>query len=177
MLPTNMKPHVVAVVFNMETPIDGAEQGQMQVCAKVIVDRRVILHHIVTKRAVALGHRLLLPILPYHPGLHGSDFHNGIQFHETIQSNHWLLPYPSAASVGMQFPVPGYLNTLTKYSACTLLRVDNFTPYIPLSVCSLRCAEIALCPMPWLCFCNCTHHALNDLMKKPAPGSEMRDSR
>ena len=55
-LPGNMKPHVVASVFNMETPINGAEQGQMQVHAKVIVDRRVVLHHIVTKQAVALGH-------------------------------------------------------------------------------------------------------------------------
>ena len=54
-LPANVKPHVVAAVFNMETPIDGTEQGQMQVHAKVIVDRRVILHHVVTKRAVALG--------------------------------------------------------------------------------------------------------------------------
>ena len=48
-LPANVKPHVIAAVFNMETPIDGTEQGQMQVCAKVIVYRRVILHHIVAK--------------------------------------------------------------------------------------------------------------------------------
>ena len=49
MLPANVKPHVIAAMFNMETPVDGTEQGQTQVCAKVIVDQRVILHHIVTK--------------------------------------------------------------------------------------------------------------------------------
>ena len=54
MLPANVKPHVIAAVFNMETPVNGTEQGQMQVHVKVIVDRRVILHHIVSKRAVAL---------------------------------------------------------------------------------------------------------------------------
>ena len=27
-LPANVKPHVIAAVLNMETPIDGAEQGQ-----------------------------------------------------------------------------------------------------------------------------------------------------
>ena len=48
-LPGNVKPHVVAAVFNVETPINGAEQGQTQVHAKVIVDRRVVLQHIVTK--------------------------------------------------------------------------------------------------------------------------------
>ena len=30
--------------------------------------------------------------------------------------------------------------------------------------------------MPWLCFSNSSRHVSNDLMKKPAPGSEMRDS-
>ena len=49
MLPANMKPHVVATMFNKETPINGTEQGQTQVHAKVIVYQRVILHHIVTK--------------------------------------------------------------------------------------------------------------------------------
>ena len=48
-LPANVKPHVVAAMFNMETPINGTEQGQTQVHAKVIVDQRVILHHVVTK--------------------------------------------------------------------------------------------------------------------------------
>ena len=37
MLPGDVKPHVIAAVFDCETPIDGAEQGQMQVCANVIV--------------------------------------------------------------------------------------------------------------------------------------------
>ena len=37
-LPANVKPHVIAAMFNMETPIDGAEQGQTKVHAKVIVD-------------------------------------------------------------------------------------------------------------------------------------------
>ena len=37
-LPANVKPHVIAAVFIMETPIDGAEQGQTKVHAKVIVD-------------------------------------------------------------------------------------------------------------------------------------------
>ena len=46
MLPANVKPHVIAAMFNVETPIDGAEQGQTEVRAKVIVDERVILHHI-----------------------------------------------------------------------------------------------------------------------------------
>ena len=49
MLSANVKPHVIAAMFNMETPVDGTEQGQTQVRAKVIVDRRVILHHVVTK--------------------------------------------------------------------------------------------------------------------------------
>ena len=48
-LPGNMTPHVIAAMFNVETPINGAEQGQTQVDAKVIVDRRVVLHHVVTK--------------------------------------------------------------------------------------------------------------------------------
>ena len=48
-LPGNMTPHVVAAVFNVETPINGAEQGQMQVCVDMIVDQRVVLHHVVTK--------------------------------------------------------------------------------------------------------------------------------
>ena len=73
MLPANMKPHVVAAMFNMETPIDGTEQGQTQVCVKVIVDRRVILHHVVAKQAVALGRQFLLSVLCHHPRLHGSD--------------------------------------------------------------------------------------------------------
>ena len=94
MLPANVKPHVVAAVFNKETPVDGTEQGQTQVHAKVIVDQRVILHHVVTKQAVALGHQFLLPVLCHHPGLHGSDMHNGIRFHETVQSNHWHTPIP-----------------------------------------------------------------------------------
>ena len=47
--PANVKPHVVAAMLNMETPIDGTEQGQTQVCTKVIVHRRVILHHVVAK--------------------------------------------------------------------------------------------------------------------------------
>ena len=55
MFPANVKPHVIASMFNMETPIDGAEQGQTQVRAKVIVDQRVILYLVVTKRSVALG--------------------------------------------------------------------------------------------------------------------------
>ena len=83
-LPANVKPHVVAAMFNMETPVNGTEQGQMQVCAKVIVDRRVILHHVVAKRAVALGRRFLLPVLCHHPGLRGSDTRNGVQCHETV---------------------------------------------------------------------------------------------
>ena len=49
-----MKPHVVAAVFDLETPVNGAEQGQMQVCANVIIYRRVVLHQVVTERAVAL---------------------------------------------------------------------------------------------------------------------------
>ena len=81
-------------MFNIETPVDGTEQGQMQVRAKVIVDQRVILHHIIAKRAVALGRRFLLPVLCHHPRLCGSNMHNGIRFHETIQSNHWHTPIP-----------------------------------------------------------------------------------
>ena len=42
-LPANVKPHVIAAMFNMETPVDGTEQGQTLVRVKVIVDRRVIL--------------------------------------------------------------------------------------------------------------------------------------
>ena len=84
MLPANVKPHVIAAVFNMETPINGTEQGQMQVHAKVTVDQRVILHHVVTKRAVALGRQLLLSILCHHPRLCGSDTRNGVWFHETV---------------------------------------------------------------------------------------------
>ena len=49
MLPGNVSPHVIAAVFNMETPIDGAEQGQMQVHVNVIIYRLVLLHHIVAK--------------------------------------------------------------------------------------------------------------------------------
>ena len=55
MLPANVKPHLVAAMFNMETPVDGAKQGQTQVRAKVIVDRRVILVQVVAKQIVALG--------------------------------------------------------------------------------------------------------------------------
>ena len=82
--PANMKPHVIAAMLNMETPIYGTEQGQMQVCTKVIVHGRVILHHIVTKRAVALRHQFLLAIQCHHPGLCGSDMRNGVRFHETV---------------------------------------------------------------------------------------------
>ena len=88
-----------------------------------------------------------------------------------------VLPYPSAASMGMRFPVPGYLNTSTRYLAQTLFRLDNFTPHIRLSFCSLQRADIALCPMPWLCFSNSSCHVLIDLMKKPVPGSEIWDSK
>ena len=89
-----------------------------------------------------------------------------------------VLPFPSAASVGIWFPVPGYLNTSTKYSVHMFCWLDNFTSYICLSVCSLQHAEDTLCPMPWLCFCNSIRHALNDLMKKkPGLASRMRDSR
>ena len=112
MLPANMKPHVIAAVFNVETPIDGAEQRQMQVRAKVIVDRMVILHHIVAKQAVALGRRLLLPILPHHPGLHGSDSRNGIRFHETIQSNHRCASIPISSVHGNVVPGPRILEYL-----------------------------------------------------------------
>ena len=45
----NVSPHVVAAVFNVETPVNCAEQGQTQVCANVIVNQRVVLHHIVAK--------------------------------------------------------------------------------------------------------------------------------
>ena len=93
-LPANVKPHVIAAVFNMETPVDGTEQGQTQVCAKVIVDRRMILHHVVAKQAVALGHRFLLSVLCHHPGLCGSDMRNGVRFHETAYSNHQRTPIP-----------------------------------------------------------------------------------
>ena len=54
MLPGDMSPHVIAAVFNMEAPINGAEQGQTQVCANVIVYRWVVLHHVVAKQTVAL---------------------------------------------------------------------------------------------------------------------------
>ena len=84
MLPANVKPHVVAAVFNMKTPIDGTEQGQTQVRANVIVDQRVILHHIVAKQAVALGCQFLLSVQCHHPRLHGSNMYNGVQFHETV---------------------------------------------------------------------------------------------
>ena len=84
MFPANVEPHVLAAVLNMETPVDGTEQGQMQVHAKVIVHGRVILHHVVAKRAVALRCRLLLSIQCYHPGLRGSDTCNGIQLYETV---------------------------------------------------------------------------------------------
>ena len=67
MFPANVKPHVVAAMLNMGTPVDGTEQGQTQVHAKVIVHGRVILHHVVAKRAVALRRRLLLSIQCYHP--------------------------------------------------------------------------------------------------------------
>ena len=53
-LPGNVTPHVVAAVFNVETPVNGAEQGQTQVRADMIVDRRVVLHHVIAMRAVAL---------------------------------------------------------------------------------------------------------------------------
>ena len=46
--PGNMKPHVIAAMFNVGTPINGAEQG-LFLRMKVIVDRRVVLHHIVAK--------------------------------------------------------------------------------------------------------------------------------
>ena len=82
--PANVKPHVIAAVLNMKTPFDGTEQGQTQVRTKVIVDRRVILHHVVTKRAVALRRQLLLSIQCYHPRLCGNDTHNGIWLHETV---------------------------------------------------------------------------------------------
>ena len=49
MLPGNMSPHVIAAMFNMETPIDGAEQGQMQAHVNVIIYQWVVLHHVVTK--------------------------------------------------------------------------------------------------------------------------------
>ena len=144
---------------------------------KVIVDRRVILHHIVAKRAVAHGCDFFFPSFPTTPDcmvvIHAMEYSSTRPYNPIIG----VLPYPSAVFVGMRFPVLGYLNTLTKYSAHTLYRVDNFMAYICSSVCSLRCAEIALCPMPWLCFCNSTCHALNDLMKKPALASEMWDSR
>ena len=48
-LPANVEPHVIAAVFNKETPINGTEQGQTQVHVKVIVDQRVILHQVVAK--------------------------------------------------------------------------------------------------------------------------------
>ena len=48
MLPGNVTPHVVATMFNVETPINGAEQGQMQVCVNMNVNQRVVLHHVVT---------------------------------------------------------------------------------------------------------------------------------
>ena len=31
MLPSDMIPHVVAAMFNVETPVNGTEQGQTQV--------------------------------------------------------------------------------------------------------------------------------------------------
>ena len=69
MLPANVKPHVIAAMFNMETPLDGTEQGQTQVCTKVIVDQKVILYHVVTKHG---------------SDTHGSDTRNGVWFHQTI---------------------------------------------------------------------------------------------
>ena len=112
MLPGNMKPHVIAAMFNVETPIDGAEQGQTQVRVKVIVDRRVVLHHVVAKPAVTLGHRLLLHVLSHHPGLRGSDSRNGIRFHETIQSNHQCAAILISSVRGNTVPSPGILEYL-----------------------------------------------------------------
>ena len=83
-VPCHVKPHVIAAMLNMETPVDGTEQGQTQVCVKVIVHGKVILHQLVAKRAVALRCQFLLAIQCHHPRLHGSDMRNGVQFHETI---------------------------------------------------------------------------------------------
>ena len=99
-LPGNVTPHVIAAVFNVETPVNGAEQGQTQVHVDLIVDQRVVLHHVVAKQAVALGCRLLLPVLPHHPRLRGGDPCNGVWFHKTIQSNHWCAPIPISSVCG-----------------------------------------------------------------------------
>ena len=42
-------PHVGTAMLYREAPIYGAEQGQMQVCANMIVDRWVVFHHVVTE--------------------------------------------------------------------------------------------------------------------------------
>ena len=131
-LPGNVKPHVVAAVFNVETPVNGAEQGQTQVCAKVIVDRRVVLHHVVAKLAVALGRRLLLPVLPHHPGLHGSDSPNGIQFRKTIQSNHWCAPIRISSVRGNVVPGPGILEYLDQVFSMHVVLSQQLHPIHPL---------------------------------------------
>ena len=77
-----------------------------------------------------------------------------------------VMPYPSMASIGIQFPVPGYLNTSTKYSAQMPCWFDNLTSLICSSVYSLRHTVDALCLMPWLCFCSSVLHSSIDWMKK-----------
>ena len=122
MLPANVKPHVVTAMFNIETPINGTEQGQMQVHAKVIVDRRVVLHQIIAKRTVALGHQFLLPILCHHPRLHGGDTRNGIRFHETIQSNHQRTPIPTLSICGNVVSGPGILEHLDQVFGANIVQ-------------------------------------------------------
>ena len=137
MLPGDVKPHVVAAVFDLETRINGAEQGQMQVRANVIVYQRVVLYRVVTERAVALRHGLLLPVLSYHPRLCGGDSRNGVWFHKIIQPNHWHHSIPISCICWNTVSGPRILNTLTKYLGHTLCWFDNFTSLIRLSVFSL----------------------------------------
>ena len=93
----------------------------MQVRPEMVVDRWVVLHYVITERAVTLGCRLLLPILSHQPRSGCGDPHDGIQVNEAVQANHWCAAV-TISSVGRNpVPSPGVLEHLYQVFALDIV--------------------------------------------------------
>ena len=54
MLIGGVTPHVCTAMFDCEATIDGAEEGQMQVRSYMVVYGQLVLHDVLTHRAITL---------------------------------------------------------------------------------------------------------------------------
>ena len=78
----------------------------------MVVDRRVVLHYIISERTITLGCGLLLPILSHQPQLGCGDLRDGIRDNKAVQANHQCAAVTISSVRRNPVPSPGVLEHL-----------------------------------------------------------------